>query len=113
MRKYVFSSTLTVAHWNKTTIISGDPVAAVRELKEQGDHPRPPATPQEPRQTLNPAPAARTPMGRQRSRRRPPDRASNYGTTTGRRCSRATVRAARMASTARAIRARAAKLAGW
>lgn len=37
MRKYVFSSTLTAADWNNTTIIPGDPVAAVRELKEQGD----------------------------------------------------------------------------
>ena len=37
MRKYVFSSTLTAADWNNTTIISGDPVAAVRELKQQGD----------------------------------------------------------------------------
>ena len=33
MRKYVFSSTLTVADWNNTTIISGDPLAAVQELK--------------------------------------------------------------------------------
>ena len=37
MRKYVFSSTLTAADWNNTTIIPGDPVAAVRELKQQGD----------------------------------------------------------------------------
>jgi len=37
MRKYVFSSTLTAADWNNTTIIPGDPVTAVRELKEQGD----------------------------------------------------------------------------
>jgi len=37
MRKYVFSSTLTAAGWNNTTIIAGDPVAAVRELKQQGD----------------------------------------------------------------------------
>jgi dihydrofolate reductase len=37
MPKYVFSSTLTTASWNNTTIIPGDPVAAVRELKEQGD----------------------------------------------------------------------------
>ena len=37
MRKYVFSSTLTAADWNNTTIIRGDPVAAVRELKQQGD----------------------------------------------------------------------------
>jgi dihydrofolate reductase len=37
MPKYVFSSTLTAADWNNTTIIPGDPVAAVRELKEQGE----------------------------------------------------------------------------
>jgi dihydrofolate reductase len=37
MRKYVFSSTLTAAGWNNTTIIGGDPVAAVRELKQQGE----------------------------------------------------------------------------
>jgi dihydrofolate reductase len=37
MRKYVFSSTLPAADWNNTTIIPGDPVAAVRELKGQGD----------------------------------------------------------------------------
>jgi len=37
MRKYVFSSTLTVADWNNTTIISGDPAAAAQELKKQGD----------------------------------------------------------------------------
>jgi dihydrofolate reductase len=37
MRKYVFSSTLAAADWNNTTIIPGDPVPAVRELKEQGD----------------------------------------------------------------------------
>ena len=37
MRKYVFSSTLAAADWNNTTIIPGDPVAAVQELKEQGD----------------------------------------------------------------------------
>jgi dihydrofolate reductase len=36
MRKYVFSSTLTAADWHNTMIIPGDPVAAVRELKEQG-----------------------------------------------------------------------------
>ena len=37
MRKYVFSSTLTAADWNNATIIRDDPVAAVRELKQQGD----------------------------------------------------------------------------
>ena len=37
MPKYVFSSTLTAADCNNTTIIPGDPVAAVRELKDQGD----------------------------------------------------------------------------
>jgi dihydrofolate reductase len=36
MRKYVFSSTLR-ADWTNSVIIPGDPVAAVRELKEQGD----------------------------------------------------------------------------
>jgi dihydrofolate reductase len=35
--KYVFSSTLTAADWNNSTIIPGDPAAAVRELKQQGD----------------------------------------------------------------------------
>ncbi|NUP47473.1 MAG: dihydrofolate reductase [Catenulispora sp.] len=37
MPKYVFSSTLAAADWNNTKIVSGDPVPAVRELKEQGD----------------------------------------------------------------------------
>ena len=37
MLKYVFSSTLATADWSNTTIIPGDPVAAVRELKQQGD----------------------------------------------------------------------------
>jgi dihydrofolate reductase len=37
MPKYVFSSTLTTADWNNTTIVPGDPVAAVQELKQQGD----------------------------------------------------------------------------
>jgi dihydrofolate reductase len=37
MPKYVFSSTLTTADWNNTTIIPGDPVAPARELKQQGD----------------------------------------------------------------------------
>jgi dihydrofolate reductase len=37
IRKYVFSSTLTAADWNNTKLISGDPVTAVRELKQQGD----------------------------------------------------------------------------
>jgi dihydrofolate reductase len=37
MRKYVFSSTLTAADWNNSVIIPGDPVGAVRELKEQGN----------------------------------------------------------------------------
>jgi dihydrofolate reductase len=35
--KYVFSSTLTAAARNNTTIIPSGPVAAVREHKEQGD----------------------------------------------------------------------------
>jgi dihydrofolate reductase len=37
MPKYVFSSTMTAADWNNTTIVAGDPVTAVRELKEQGN----------------------------------------------------------------------------
>lgn len=37
MPKYVYSSTLKSADWNNTTIVAGDPVAAVRELKTQGD----------------------------------------------------------------------------
>lgn len=35
IRKYVFSSTLQTADWNNSTIIRTDPVAAVRELKQQ------------------------------------------------------------------------------
>ena len=35
IRKYVFSSTLETADWNNSTIIPTDPVAAVRELKQQ------------------------------------------------------------------------------
>ena len=35
--KYVVSNSLERADWNNTTIISGDPVAAVQELKKQGD----------------------------------------------------------------------------
>ncbi|PSL00272.1 dihydrofolate reductase [Murinocardiopsis flavida] len=34
-RKYVFSSTLVDPEWQHTTILSGDPVAEVRRLKEQ------------------------------------------------------------------------------
>jgi len=37
MRKYVFSATLAAADWPNSQIISSDPVAAVRELKDQGD----------------------------------------------------------------------------
>jgi dihydrofolate reductase len=37
MRKYVFSAKLAAAEWNNSVIVPGDPVAAVRELKEQGD----------------------------------------------------------------------------
>lgn len=37
MRKYVFSATLTGAGWHNSVIVSGDPVAAVRELKDAGD----------------------------------------------------------------------------
>jgi DHA2 family multidrug resistance protein-like MFS transporter len=36
MRKYVFSSTLARADWNNTTVISGDAVSAMHDLKEQG-----------------------------------------------------------------------------
>jgi dihydrofolate reductase len=35
IRKYVFSSTLENANWNNSTIIRGDVVAAVTELKHQ------------------------------------------------------------------------------
>jgi dihydrofolate reductase len=35
MRKYVFSTTLKDPEWNNTTVIDSDPVAAIRELKEQ------------------------------------------------------------------------------
>src|SRR5262249_1849792 len=35
IRKYVFSSTLESAEWNNSTIIRGDVVAAVTELKQQ------------------------------------------------------------------------------
>jgi dihydrofolate reductase len=35
MPKYVVSSTLTDPEWNNTTVIASDPVAAIRELKEQ------------------------------------------------------------------------------
>jgi dihydrofolate reductase len=35
VQKYVVSSTLTEPGWEPTTVLSGDPVAAVRELKEQ------------------------------------------------------------------------------
>lgn len=35
IRKYVFSSTLEQAEWNNSTIIRGDVVAAVKELKQQ------------------------------------------------------------------------------
>ena len=34
MPKYVVSSTLTDPEWNNTTVLSGDPVEDVRELKE-------------------------------------------------------------------------------
>jgi dihydrofolate reductase len=35
MRKYVVSSTLRDPEWTNTTVIDGDPIAAIRELKEQ------------------------------------------------------------------------------
>jgi dihydrofolate reductase len=35
MPKYVFSSQVNDPAWENTTVISGDPVSAVRELKEQ------------------------------------------------------------------------------
>ena len=35
MAKYVVSSTLTTPEWNNTTVISGDPIEAIRRLKEQ------------------------------------------------------------------------------
>jgi hypothetical protein len=35
--KYVFSSTLERADWDNTTIVGGDAVEAVRELKAGGD----------------------------------------------------------------------------
>lgn len=35
--KYVFSSTLETADWANTVLVPGDPVPAVRELKEQGE----------------------------------------------------------------------------
>src|SRR5262249_9526946 len=35
MRKYVFSSTLRDPEWSNTTIVEGDPVAAVADLKSQ------------------------------------------------------------------------------
>jgi dihydrofolate reductase len=38
IRKYVFSSTLERADWNNSTIIRGDVVTAVTELKRQDGH---------------------------------------------------------------------------
>jgi dihydrofolate reductase len=35
MAKYVVSSTLRDPEWNNTTVISGDPIAEIRRLKEQ------------------------------------------------------------------------------
>jgi dihydrofolate reductase len=35
IRKYVFSSTLETADWNNSTIIRGDVIAAVTDLKQQ------------------------------------------------------------------------------
>lgn len=39
MPKYVVSSTLTDPAWENTTVLSGDPLAAVRELKETAPGP--------------------------------------------------------------------------
>ncbi|HEX5609798.1 MAG TPA: dihydrofolate reductase family protein [Solirubrobacterales bacterium] len=39
MPKYVVSSTLTDPEWNNTTVLTGDPVAAVAELKKTTDGP--------------------------------------------------------------------------
>lgn len=39
MPKYVVSSTLTDPEWENTTVLSGDPVAAVRELKQKAAGP--------------------------------------------------------------------------
>lgn len=39
MPKYVVSSTLTDPEWENTTVLSGDPVEAVRELKETAPGP--------------------------------------------------------------------------
>ena len=35
MAKYVVSSTLRDPEWNNTTVISGDPIAAIRRMKDQ------------------------------------------------------------------------------
>ena len=35
MARYVVASTLRDPEWNNTTVISGDPIAAIRRLKEQ------------------------------------------------------------------------------
>jgi dihydrofolate reductase len=35
MRKYVVSSTLREPGWNNTTVLSEDPIAAIKELKQQ------------------------------------------------------------------------------
>ncbi|MGV9308019.1 dihydrofolate reductase family protein [Nonomuraea sp. NPDC003727] len=37
VRKYVVSNTLEKADWNNTTVVSGDVVAALREVKERTD----------------------------------------------------------------------------
>jgi dihydrofolate reductase len=34
MRRYVVSSTLSDPEWNNTTVLGGDPVAAIKALKE-------------------------------------------------------------------------------
>ncbi|GAA5160560.1 dihydrofolate reductase family protein [Pseudonocardia eucalypti] len=37
IRKYVFSSTLADPEWTNSVVVAGDPVAAVAELKQQGE----------------------------------------------------------------------------
>jgi dihydrofolate reductase len=39
MPKYVVSATLTDPEWNNTTVLAGDPVESVRELKQSVEEP--------------------------------------------------------------------------